>query len=358
MVQISIHEYNSIMRDDSTIPNFVAEISANHLGSLSRARKLVAAAARAGATSIKFQTYTPETMTLNLSKFNVSENHELWGGRTLYSLYAEAMTPWEWHEELFDLAHSMGLIPFSSPFDISAVNFLESINCPMYKIASLETGDLNLIRAIAGTGKPIIMSTGASTIAEIDDAVHEINQSGNKDLTLLLCTSSYPAIPSDAHLNRIGFLKERYGCKVGLSDHTLGIGVSVAAIALGAVVIEKHLTLKRSDGGADGAFSMEPEEFADLTIEATAAFQALGIEQWSIQDSESESRKLRRSLYIVKNVKKGEIISEHNLKCIRPGGGLPGKYYFELIGKTFNSDFEIGTPMKIEFANHTYDENF
>ena len=332
-------------------PMFIAEVSANHLGSFSRAREIVLSAAKAGATAVKFQTYTAETMTLDIDNFRISGEHTLWGGKKLFDLYKEAHTPWSWHAELFELALDLGLIPFSSPFDSTAVDFLESLNCPIYKIASMETGDLNLIRKVANTGKPIIMSTGASTLDEIDDAVYEISQSGNKDLTLLLCTSSYPSIPMDAHLKRIELLKERYSCKVGLSDHTLGIGVSVAAIALGAVAIEKHLTLKRSDGGADGAFSMEPDEFANLVIEGSAAFQALGNRKWSMQESESESRRLRRSLYIVKNVKKGELVSEQNLRCIRPSGGLPGKFYFELIGRTFNSDFEVGTPMKLGYVD-------
>ena len=249
--------------------NFIAEISANHLGSLERAREIVIAAAKAGATSVKFQTYTPDTMTLDvdLPDFKVSNEHALWGGRTLYSLYAEAYTPWEWHKELFDLCRELGVTPFSSPFDLTAVELLESLDIPMYKIASLETGDHRLIRAVAETGKPLIISTGATEWKEIEELVGVVEKAGNTDLTLLVCTSSYPSDPADAHLLRIETLRNRFGVKVGLSDHTLGIGVSIAALALGASAIEKHITLKRSDGGADSAFSMEPEEFATLVKE-------------------------------------------------------------------------------------------
>jgi N-acetylneuraminate synthase len=250
---------------------FIAEVSANHLGSLQRARELVTQAAKSGATAVKFQTYTADTMTLNLPKLSVTRGHELWGGRTLYSLYAEAHTPWEWHEELFALARDMGVLPFSSPFDLTAVDFLESLNAPMYKIASLESGDHALIRAVAETGKPVIISTGATEWEEIEELVSVVRETGNKNLTLLLCTSSYPAIPADSHLRRISLLRETFKCEIGLSDHTLGIGVSVAAIALGATAIEKHITLRRTDGGADSAFSMEPEEFAELVTQGKNA---------------------------------------------------------------------------------------
>lgn len=324
---------------------FIAEVSANHLGSLERAKKIVVAAARAGATAIKFQTYTADTMTLDIDNFKVSDEHELWGGRRLHSLYQEAHTPWEWHPELFNLCRELNVLPFSSPFDLSAVEFLESLNAPMYKIASLETGDHRLIRAVAETGKPLIISTGATELNEIDDLVGVVQQTGNKDLTLLVCTSSYPSNPADAHLNRIATLRSRYGVKVGLSDHTLGIGVSIAAVALGAVAIEKHITLHRKDGGADGAFSMEPEEFAILVKEGTSAFQALGNSEWSMQESEKESRRLRRSLYVVKDVKAGDVVSHENVKAIRPGGGCAPKLLEGMIGKKFHEDFVMGTPM-------------
>ena len=331
-------------------PLFIAEISANHLGSLDRAKKLVLLAREAGANAVKFQTYTADTMTLDLKKFSVGEDHQLWGGLKLYDLYDEAKTPWEWHEELFNLARSVNLIPFSSPFDISAVNFLEKLNCPIYKIASLETGDHELLAAVAQTGKPLIVSTGATEFEEIGELVEVVRTNGNKDLTLLVCTSSYPAIASDSHISRMKLLRETFNCKVGISDHTLGIGVSVAAIALGAVAVEKHLTISRGDGGADSAFSMEPSEFSDLVREGILAFHALGESTWKLQASEAESRRLRRSIYIVKDVKKGERITRENLRAIRPGEGCKPKHLKSLLGKNFTADFVTGTPMQIEFC--------
>ena len=332
--------------------NFIAEVSANHLGSLDRAKDIVVAAAKAGSTSVKFQTYRADTMTLNLDlpDFRVSGEHVLWGGRTLYSLYEEAYTPWEWHKELFDLCRRLGVAPFSSPFDLTAVEFLESLDAPMYKIASLETGDHRLIKAVAETGKPLIISTGATEWNEIEDLVGVVEKAGNKDLTLLVCTSSYPSHPADAHLRRIETLKNRFGVKVGLSDHTLGIGVSIAAIALGATAIEKHLTLKRADGGADGAFSMEPEEFALLVKEGSASALALGNPEWSMQDSEKESRRLRRSLYIVKDVSAGELVAYENVRAIRPGNGCAPKLLEDLLGKRFAKNQVMGTPMAPELV--------
>lgn len=335
----------------SKMPMYVAEVSANHQGSLERARQIVEAAATAGATAVKFQTYTADTMTLDIPQFSISDDHALWGGKNLYDLYKIAHTPWEWHEELFNLARELQMIPFSSPFDQSAVDFLESINTPMYKIASMETGDHALIRAAAATGKPIIVSTGATEWEEIQQLVKVVYSTGNKNLTLLLCTSSYPANPLESNLNRIKTLREEFGCDVGLSDHTLGIGVSVAAIALGATVIEKHLTLKRSDGGADGAFSMEPLEFAELVVQGNMAAEALGSPKWEIQKSEKESRRLRRSLYIVEDVKAGDLVTTENVRAIRPGGGAAPMYIEEMLGRKFISDFSKGTPMSSEAAN-------
>lgn len=327
---------------------YIAEVSANHLGSLERARNIIKAAANAGATAVKLQTYTAETMTLKLPTLKISDEHSLWGGKNLYQLYEEAHTPWEWHEELFELARSLNLVPFSSPFDLSAVEFLESLKVPMYKIASMETGDHELIRAVAETGKPLIVSTGATELDEIYELVDVIKSTGNKDFTLLVCTSSYPAYPRDSHINRIQTLRDIFNCKVGLSDHTLGVGASIAAIALGATAIEKHLTLRRADGGADGAFSMEPEEFATLVHEGNIARESLGNSEWSMQNSERESRRLRRSLYIVQDVRKGEAVSNKNVRAIRPGQGLKPKYLTEILGKFFVSDFEKGTPLSID----------
>jgi pseudaminic acid synthase len=326
---------------------YIAEVSANHLGSLERAKEIVRMAAKAGATAVKFQTYTAETMTLDIPQFSVSEDHELWGGRRLFDLYHEAHTPWEWHPELFALARKLGLQPFSSPFDITAVEFLESLDAPIYKIASLETGDHQLIEAVAKTGKPLIVSTGATEWEEIAEVVELVNSTGNRDLTLLVCTSSYPASPEESHISRMASLRNAFGCKVGLSDHTLGIGVSVAAIALGASAIEKHLTLQRSDGGADGAFSMEPHEFAQLVTEGRAAQESLGEKSWRIQKSEAESRRLRRSLYIVQNVKSGDAVSNDNVKAIRPGGGGAPKLLKSVIGKRFKNDLALGTPFSV-----------
>jgi len=335
------------MATNSKRINFIAEVSANHLGSLERAKDIVMAAAKAGATSVKFQTYTADTMTLDLDlpEFKVSDEHILWGGRRLYSLYEEAHTPWEWHKELFDLSRSLGLTPFSSPFDLTAVAFLESLDAPMYKIASLETGDHRLIRAVAETGKPLVISTGATEWNEIGELVEVVAKAGNSDLTLLVCTSSYPSDPADSHLRRIETLRNTFGVKVGLSDHTLGIGVSIGAIALGATAIEKHLTLRRSDGGADGAFSMEPEEFATLVREGTSAALAMGNSEWSMQESELESRRLRRTLYIVKAVAAGEIGQHENFKAIRPGAGCPPSLLPLLIGKRFLNSQIAGTPL-------------
>jgi pseudaminic acid synthase len=330
---------------------FIAEVSANHLGSFERAKKIVVEAAKAGANAIKFQTYTADTMTLDIGNFKVSDDHELWGGRRLYNLYEEAHTPWEWHPELFELCRSLDVIPFSSPFDLTAVTFLESLDAPMYKIASLETGDHRLINSVAETGKPLIISTGATQWDEIEEVVKVVEKAGNKDLTLLVCTSSYPSDPADTHLRRIETLKNRFGVKVGLSDHTLGIGVSIAAIALGATAIEKHITLRRSDGGADGEFSMEPEEFALLVKEGNSAVLALGNPDWSMQESEKESRRLRRSLYVVRDVVAGDVISNENVRAIRPGGGCKPALLESLIGKSFTSDCAQGTPMSLELAS-------
>jgi N-acetylneuraminate synthase len=327
---------------------FIAEVSANHLGSLERAKKIVIAAAAAGASAVKFQTYTADTMTLDLDSFKVSEDHDLWGGRTLHSLYKEAYTPWEWHRELFELCRSLDVIPFSSPFDLSAVEFLEDLNCPMYKIASLETGDHRLIKAVAETGKPLIISTGATKWNEIEELVSVVKDAGNEDLTLLVCTSSYPSEPSDAHLKRIATLRDNFKVKVGLSDHTLGLAVSISAIALGAVAVEKHLTLRRADGGADSAFSMEPSEFEMLVKEGNSASKALGNPEWSMQESEQESRRLRRSLYITSDVKKGDLVSHENVRAIRPGGGCEPRLMGEMIGRVFGQNYSKGTPMSLE----------
>jgi pseudaminic acid synthase len=353
-----IHDYYKAMDSSQnhhkiTSPIFVAEVSANHLGSKSRALEIVEAAAESGATAVKFQTYTAETMTLNLtsSDFRVKNDHPLWPGRTLFSLYEEAFTPWEWHEELFQKCRELGVIPFSSPFDLSAVNFLETLKCPMYKIASLETSDHILIKAVAKTKKPVIISTGATELEEIESLVKVFKSTGNSNLTLLVCTSNYPSLPKDAHLARIKTLKNKFDVNVGISDHTLGIGASIAGITLGATVVEKHFTLRRKDGGADSAFSMEPEEFKALVVEGMAAFESIGNPSWEIPEVEFESRRLRRSLYVVRDVKQGEKVSFENVRAIRPGYGLRADHFESLLGLKFTRDISSGTPMSMDLVN-------
>jgi len=332
---------------DQDKPFYIAELSANHNGSLDRALSLVHAAKESGADAIKLQTYTADTMTLNSDKFRVSADHPLWGDLNLYKLYEEAMTPWEWHKDIFEYAKKLGIICFSTPFDISAVDFLEKLDCPIYKIASLETGDVDLISYVASMGKQMIISTGASTLEEIRMAVKAAEKVINQ-LTLLVCTSSYPANACDAHVRRIATLKEEFGVNVGISDHTLGVGVSIAAISLGATVIERHMTLRRSDGGHDAAFSLEPHEFRLLVEEGNRARLALGEPGWSIQDSEKESRRLRRSLYITKSVKRGELANNENIKALRPNtGGHIGDLQ-AIIGKRFNKDYSLGDAATID----------
>lgn len=328
-------------------PLIVAEISGNHNGSLNRALEIVEAVAKSGAHAVKIQTYTADTITLNVDSpaFRVSEGHELWGNRTLYDLYQEAHTPWEWHEPIFSLAKELGLLAFSTPFDESAVDFLESLDVPMYKIASLEIVDLPLIHLVAGTGKPMILSVGTATISEVASAVDSARAGGCTDLTLLACTSSYPAIPDDANLRRMPVMAELFGCKVGLSDHTLGIGVAVAATALGASVIEKHVTLARADGGVDSAFSLEPHELRQLVDECDSAARALGAaDVWSTA-AENESLRLRPSLYITTTVKQGQLVSHENVRSVRPAGGLPPAELDNVIGRRFSRSATIGTPV-------------
>lgn len=328
-------------------PIIVAEVSANHLGSLDRALAIIRAVAASGATHVKFQTYTPDTMTLDvdLPAFRIRNDHELWGGRTLYTLYQEAHTPWEWHAQLFEESRRIGLVPFSSPFDSTAVDFLESLSPELYKVASMEIGDVPLIRRIALTGRPIVMSTGTATLDEIDDAVTAARAAGCSDITLLLCTSSYPARPADTHLKRMAFLRERYNLPIGVSDHTLGTAVSVAATALGAVLIERHVTLRRADGGPDGAFSLEPEELSRLVEETRAAHEAVGDTTWRWIDAEGTSRSLKRSLYISEDCAAGDLLTPDNIRSIRPAGGLPPKHYDEVLGRRLCTAALRGTPL-------------
>lgn len=332
-------------------PLFVAEVSANHLGDLDRALEIIEVFAKAGANAIKFQTYTANSMTLDIQKFSVESDHVLWGGRKLFDLYQEAHTPWDWHPKLFEKCLELNVIPFSSPFDIEAVELLESLDCALYKVASLESTHFPLIERIAQTKRPVIISTGATSWSELEEIVEFTKQVGITDLTLLVCTSSYPANPVDSHIARLKTISDSFNVKVGLSDHTLGIGVSVAAVALGATVIEKHVTLSRKDGGADSAFSLEPSEFEMLVREGNAAYDSIGSPEWKILDSESNSRLLRRSLYISSQVVAGELVTSENIKAIRPGGGLEPKYYKDILGMRFTKDCEIGTPLSFDIID-------
>jgi N-acetylneuraminate synthase len=329
-------------------PFIVAEMSGNHNGSLERALKIVDAAADAGAHAVKIQTYTADTMTLNLNRgaFMIRDPKSLWKGYSLHKLYQRAFTPWKWHTAIFDRCRKRGLIGFSTPFDMSAVKFLESLHVPLYKVASFENIDLPLIRKIASLQKPVIISTGMASAAEIDEAVQAARAAGAKELVLLKCTSSYPASPKESNLRTIPHLRELFHCPVGLSDHTLGMGASIAAIALGACVLERHFTLSRADGGVDSAFSLEPHELKQLVIESRVAWEALGGIHYGPTQSERGSLQHRRSLYITKDVKAGEKLTRANLRSVRPGLGLPPKYFDMVLGKRANRDLRRGTPLK------------
>jgi len=331
-------------------PLIIAEMSGNHGQSLERALAIVEAVARAGAHALKLQTYTADTMTLDLAEgeFRIADPQSPWNGRTLYDLYREAHTPWEWHAPIFRRARELGLIAFSTPFDSTAVDFLESLGTPCYKIASFECVDLPLIRKVAATGKPVIISTGMASEDEIGEAVAAAREAGCRELMLLKCTSNYPASPADSHLATIPRMCERFGCPVGLSDHTLGIGAAVAAIVLGAVAIEKHVTLSRAEGGVDAAFSLEPDELAQLVRETRCAWEALGSARYGPTEAEESSLVFRRSLYIARDMKKGEVFSPQNLRAIRPGRGLPPKFIAEFMGKKIARDAPMGTPVSWE----------
>jgi pseudaminic acid synthase len=328
-------------------PFIIAEMSGNHNGSLERALALVDAAADAGAQALKLQTYTADTMTIDLAEreFVITDEKSLWNGATLYDLYKRASTPWEWHKPIFDRCNSRGVVGFSTPFDATAVDFLESLNVPCYKVASFENVDHELIRAVARTGKPVIISTGLAQVAEIDEAVSMARAAGCRDLALLKCTSAYPANPASSNLATIPHMRELFGCEVGLSDHTMGIGVSVAAVTLGASLIEKHFTLSRSDGGVDSAFSLEPGELAALVRESAAAAVACGEVRYGPTDAERASLQFRRSLYVVRDVKKGELLTSDCIRAIRPGLGLPPKYLHVMLGRRAARDFVRGTPV-------------
>ena len=330
-------------------PFVIAEMSGNHNQSLERALEIVDAAAASGAHALKIQTYTADTMTLNLRTpgFVIDDPNSLWFGRSLYELYEEAHTPWEWHAPIFERARERGMIPFSTPFDSTAVDFLESLNPDCYKIASFENTDIPLIEKVASTGKAIIMSTGMATAAELDESVRAARSAGCADLVLLKCTSTYPASPSNTDIKTIPHMRELFGCEVGLSDHTMGIGVAVGAVALGATVIEKHFTLRRSDGGVDSTFSLEPAEFTSLVAETGRAWQALGKIHYGPTAKEEKSKMFRRSLYITKDLAAGTVISNENMRAIRPGAGAPPKFAEMIIGRRLKQAVKAGTPVSL-----------
>ena len=328
-------------------PFIIAEMSGNHNQSLERALAIVDAASAAGVDAIKIQTYTADTMTLDIDtgEFFIADKDSLWKGESLYRLYEKAHTPWEWHKPIFDRCKEHGIMGFSTPFDDTSVDFLEELDVPCYKIASFENVDLPLIRKAARTGKPIIASTGMTTVSELADLVQTARDNGCTDLTLLKCTSSYPSSPEGTNLRTIPHMRELFGCDVGLSDHTLGVGVAVASVALGATVIEKHFTLSRADGGVDAAFSLEPDEMAQLVRECRAAALAMGEVRYEMAEQEKKSLQFRRSLYIAEDMRAGDVLTEKNLRRIRPGHGLSPKHYDALLGQRVRCDVKRGTPM-------------
>ena len=327
-------------------PYVIAEMSGNHNQSLDRALAIVDAAARAGAHAVKLQTYTADTMTLDLveGEFTIADPNSLWSGQSMHALYQQAHTPWDWHAPIMERAKARGMACFSSPFDESSIDFLETLDVPCYKIASFECIDLPLIRRVAGTGKPLIISTGMATVAEIAEAVDTARSGGCKDLVLLKCTSNYPASPENTNVRTIAHMRQLFGCEVGLSDHTMGIGTAIAAVAFGATVVEKHFTLSRAEGGVDSAFSLEPDELASLVIETERAWQALGEVRYGPTAAEEKARTRRRSLYIAEDLEAGDVLTASNLRRIRPGHGLAPKFFDVLLGRRVTRAVKKGTP--------------
>lgn len=325
----------------------IAELSANHNHNIEIAKKTIKAMHDSGADAVKIQTYTADTMTIDSSNkyFKINQG-TLWDGKTLYELYQEAYTPWEWHEELRDYTEKLGLVFFSTPFDFSSVDFLEKMNVNIYKIASFEITDSPFIEYVARKGKPMIISTGIATFSDIQDAIKTCRSVGNNNITLLKCTSSYPAPIEEANLKTMVDMIETFNVKVGLSDHTLGSDVAIAAVALGAVVIEKHFILDRNMGGPDADFSMEPEEFKKMVNSIRNVEKALGEITYQISEKVEKNRIFARSLFVVQDMKKGEFFSENNIRSIRPGFGMKPKYYFDVIGKRASVDIERGTPLE------------
>ncbi|MCC4858731.1 pseudaminic acid synthase [Vibrio lentus] len=326
-------------------PYIIAEMSGNHNGDITRAIELIKAAKDAGADAVKLQTYTADTITINHDSEEFMIRGGLWDGAKLFDLYEQAHTPWEWHKILFDEAEKLGITIFSSPFDHTAVDFLESLNAPAYKIASFELIDLPLIRKVAETGKPMIMSTGNANLAEIEEAVAAAKGAGALNIVLLHCTSGYPTPASQANISTMAVMRDAFGVEVGLSDHTMDIGVSVAAVALGACVIEKHFTLARADGGPDSAFSLEKEELKSLVTNCTMAFEAIGAPNFVSTEAELQTKCHRRSLYVVKDIKKGEVFTEEHVRSIRPGNGILPKYLDDVLGSKATQDLRFGTPL-------------
>jgi pseudaminic acid synthase len=328
-------------------PYIIAEMSGNHNQSLERALEIVEAAARSGAHALKLQTYTADTITMR-GAYTIEDKNSLWVGSELYDLYQQAYTPWEWHQPIFERARALGMDAFSSPFDETAVDFLETLNVPLYKIASFENTHHPLLRKVARTGKPVIMSTGVSSFDDITESVEVLKAAGCKELILLKCTSTYPATPENTNLLTIPAMRERWQCEIGLSDHTMGIGVALAAVGLGARVIEKHFTLKRADGGVDSAFSMEPSEMKALVDESWKAYQALGKVQTDVQAVEEKSLLFKRSIYASKDIAAGETLSDTNLKIIRPALGLAPKHWDDMQGKKAKVAIKAGQPLSWE----------
>ena len=330
-------------------PFIIAEMSGNHNQSIEKALKIIEVAAKTGAQAIKLQTYTADTMTIDMKGglFDIKDPTSLWENRNLYDLYSEAHTPWEWHEQLYKCAAANGILCFSTPFDDTAVDFLESLNTPAYKIASFENIDHPLLRKVAKTGKPVIMSSGVCSLADLAESVQVLKDSGCKDIVLLKCTSNYPASPENSNVRTIPHMRELFKCEIGLSDHTMGIGVPIAAVTLGATVVEKHFTLSRAEGGVDSAFSLEPDEMKSLVIETERAWQSLGEVQYGIQETELKSLSFKRSVYVVKDIESGEEFSRDNIRLIRPGDGLHPRFYDGLLGRKSSRDYKRGEPFKI-----------
>lgn len=331
-------------------PFIIAEMSGNHNQSLQRALKIVEAAAEAGADAIKLQTYTADTMTIDEESglFSINDKDSLWYGKTLYELYELAHTPWDWHKPIFDKAKELGMMAFSTPFDETSVDFLEELGVPAYKIASFENSDWTLLKKVAQTGKPVIMSTGAASLADLAEGVRVLRENGCENLVLLKCTSTYPASPENTNLVTIPSMRDVFQCHIGLSDHTLGIGAPVASVALGAAVIEKHFTLSRADGGVDDSFSMEPAEMKSLVEESERAFLAMGEVQYGIQEAEEKSLRYKRSIYVVEDIKQGEEFTKENIRVIRPGDGMKPKFFEKVLGKKAKQDLKRGTPLSWE----------